>query len=939
MSKLTLTFSLLVDMALLLMVALPQSALAEMTMRLDSLPVLEVSDDSGVVDGVRIDTDYMFEPVDPESFAWQELLTGEGIADIDLEKLARSNLWLADEAKFFVFRLHWRGDQSKSFVLEHTFSYTDYMSVIHLRPGSERPIVLESGDKVPHERRSFDYRNPSFAVHLAPGVNEFMVRMETKGPVHFSLRLWDTRSFESMIRVEYAAIGVLFGFALVMAAYNLLLAIRFKNPSYYLYVFYILAFLNVQFIFTGLATEFLPFNAVTVWYTNEGLVVLGEVTALFGTLFALGFLNIRSKTPLLYRGVQVFFFLSFCNIILAQLIYNYSVIGILFSNGLVSFLLLSAGFVGACRRFRPAYFYTAAWGCIILGSLFTMAQIYGLLPENYFTKWSQFGGGALEMVLLSLALGDKMQLLQERAHDQISYLNKNLEGLVDAKTKQIRSLLDYIPQGVLSISADGKVSEDYSAHLEQILESSQIGGQDFYEMILAKTDLQSDSKDQVWQTILACLGESEFNFEANADKLPHELVYNSSTGDKVLKVTWNIQLDDDEMIERFLVTLLDISAEKRLEQEAEVQRRELLKIQELLAINPNKIAQFFSTSLPLLLENKNLIDEMAPNSDLSMVKSLFVNAHTVKGAARTLHLQDLTSVIHEAESYYSQILKEKNPIDIKILQQDIMNVLNAFHSYIDINRNKLNRDDDFQKVAIQREFIEHHYQILRDIVDGQDVKIEHIIASLKQQSSSLTKMIFEQLPSIFDGYFEKVEKIASDMGKRAPDFNVDIDEISISPDRRVVLDNCMIHILRNIVDHGLEQTAERRAAGKKESGTITVKASEHHGILSLEISDDGRGLAIAELRKRGLAQGLIREDASQLAVANLIFESGVTTAKSLSEISGRGVGMNAVKTFLDRVGGSIQVVLGKPTSPSGEYYHFSFIIRMPSHSELSSGAA
>ncbi len=513
----------------------------------------------------------------------------------------------------------------------------------------------------------------------------------------------------------------------------------------------------------------------------------------------------------------------------------------------------------------------------------------------------------------------------EAKNKEITYFNKNLERLVDHKTKEVRALLDYIPQGVLSVMLDGVVARDYSAHLKEILGRNDIGLQSFKELVLDRCDMSSDVRDQAWQTITASVGDLIFNYEVNSDKLPSELAYQHEGGIKYLKATWNTEVENESVV-RILVTLLDVTAEKALEKEAEKQRKELNLIQELIAIPPNKIAQFFSTSLPLLKENERILsNEDVPLTPAS-IRMLFVNAHTVKGAARTLQLRDLARQIHDMEDHYADILKKDAPIDRVRLQEDVKASFAILEQYIDINRNKLNRSDNYNKVVIERDFIENHYFIIKDFVKDPPVDPGKIIRWLREQNEALTSLIFEQLPATFDGYKERAIKIARDIGRADPHFDFEIDDVSVAPDQKTVLDNCMVHLLRNALDHGIETPDERRRKQKPEAGTISVRTEVHGDDLTIKIYDDGRGLAMKKLKAKSEKLGLISGEATLEQIANTIFASGISTATEVTDISGRGVGMSAVQTFLEKARGSIEVKLGEPKDSEGEYYSFWFEI-------------
>jgi len=129
----------------------------------------------------------------------------------------------------------------------------------------------------------------------------------------------------------------------------------------------------------------------------------------------------------------------------------------------------------------------------------------------------------------------------------------------------------------------------------------------------------------------------------------------------------------------------------------------------------------------------------------------------------------------------------------------------------------------------------------------------------------------------------------------------------------------LTHIIRNAVDHGLEDAAARLAAGKPETGTVSLRARHEGGQVIVEISDDGAGLNLeaigAKVVDRGLMSAEAVADLSERELANLVFLPGLSTAKAITKVSGRGVGMDVVKRSIDEIGGTIdiQTELGRGT--------------------------
>lgn len=124
-----------------------------------------------------------------------------------------------------------------------------------------------------------------------------------------------------------------------------------------------------------------------------------------------------------------------------------------------------------------------------------------------------------------------------------------------------------------------------------------------------------------------------------------------------------------------------------------------------------------------------------------------------------------------------------------------------------------------------------------------------------------------------------------------------------------VIGDPLMHLIRNSVDHGIELPEERLAAGKPEKGTVTLDAYHEGNHIAILISDDGHGLDLPKIRAKGIAKGLISEkdDLSEREIANLIFLPGFSTADKVTDISGRGVGMDVVKKALSSLGGMVDI--------------------------------
>ena len=171
------------------------------------------------------------------------------------------------------------------------------------------------------------------------------------------------------------------------------------------------------------------------------------------------------------------------------------------------------------------------------------------------------------------------------------------------------------------------------------------------------------------------------------------------------------------------------------------------------------------------------------------------------------------------------------------------------------------------------------------------------------------------------GTFQKMSRLVRDTAAQlGKEIRLTIEGEETELDRTVIeeIGDPLIHMLRNAADHGIEPPAERLAAGKPAAGTIRLRASHQGGAVVLEIADDGRGLDPARIRAKAIERGIIPAAAVLDArdTLDLIFAPGFSTAEQVSDLSGRGVGMDVVRRNLERIRGKVEIssIPGQGTS-------------------------
>ena len=241
-------------------------------------------------------------------------------------------------------------------------------------------------------------------------------------------------------------------------------------------------------------------------------------------------------------------------------------------------------------------------------------------------------------------------------------------------------------------------------------------------------------------------------------------------------------------------------------------------------------------------------------------------------------------------------------------------------------------DDVRREMVAKRDVVKVDLDRIDQLVEliGELVTVESMVANapevaghasvrLGKQLGQLTKitrdlqdvgMQMRMVP--LRGLFQKMRRLVRDLCRRSgKDVQVTLSGETTEMDRSMVeqVADPLIHLIRNAVDHGIEDQESRKQAGKPPSGVIHLSASHEGGGIVVEVHDDGNGLNLPRILAKARAKGLVRDDEalSDAEVERLIFEPGFSTAESVTDISGRGVGMDVVRQHVERLRGRIQV--------------------------------
>jgi len=218
-----------------------------------------------------------------------------------------------------------------------------------------------------------------------------------------------------------------------------------------------------------------------------------------------------------------------------------------------------------------------------------------------------------------------------------------------------------------------------------------------------------------------------------------------------------------------------------------------------------------------------------------------------------------------------------------------------------------------------RKEIGEEYGDIFSLFDGFDASLKSTVGKFRSTSQNLGRITGElqegvmrirmvPISQIFSRFPRLVRDLSKNLNKK---INLVIEGEETELDKSVIEDllDPIMHSVRNSVDHGIEATEDRLAAGKPEEGKVLLKATNEGNMIVIEISDDGKGIDVESVKKKAVERGILNPNKvlTDVEAFNLIFEPGFSTAKQVTSISGRGVGLDVVRRSIDKLNGKVTV--------------------------------
>lgn len=333
--------------------------------------------------------------------------------------------------------------------------------------GSGSYQEFKSGDWMPFNQRAFKHRTFVFPIYPDSTTETYYFRIKTGSTVTISANLWQPKPFlqaDSEYQIGY---GIYYGIMIVMMLYNLFVFLSLRDISYLYYIGSIASVTMLQMGLNGVGYQYLWSNAI--WWNDHEIAIMAGATGLALSLFARSFLNTHKFSTRFNGYFKIMAALGCLGLMLAIIIPYQKAIIINMLYLLILFIsLVWAGIVMAYRGYKPARFFLIAWVAFILGAVLTILRGLGVLPSNFITLYSVQIGSALEVVLISFALADRINTYKEKITQKEKEKQVILKGQKELLEQQVLERTEALQLKSTELEKSNKEIKDSIKYAQRI---------------------------------------------------------------------------------------------------------------------------------------------------------------------------------------------------------------------------------------------------------------------------------------------------------------------------------------------------------------------------------------------------------------------------------------------------------------------------------------
>ena len=481
-------------------------------------------------------------------------------------------------------------------------------------------------------------------------------------------------------------------------------------------------------------------------------------------------------------------------------------------------------------------------------------------------------------------------IVSAKLHEEIYELNINLEKRIEEKTAKVTTLLNNAGQGFLIFKEDFLIDNEYSKECEKLL-GNNISNQDISNILFPNIKKANNFKSNLVDMLNI---DNPIAQKSMISLLPNEIILNK----RAIKIEYKI-LENRKV----MLILTNISAQKKLERKVK-KEQEILKMIVTIVGDSDTFYEV-KKDFENFIVNKNNYINMKKTS-LFNINEIYRTIHTFKGSFLQLFMNNTAKQLHDVESQLSEFLAD----NLSISNEQIIEFLHEtnFEHFMDndlLNINELLG----QKFLDNDNFISIDKQIIKNIENQYVTLLEHNHINNESSNCLLDEIKYlsqKSLKSQLNSYPNLTLQVAQRLEKEIYEFEIIGDDNVLVSDKVKPFIKSLIHLFRNSVDHGIEFPEIRAELEKDEIGSVSCTFNSNDNNLQIIISDDGAGINIERIKEK-ISNKVDVSNLSNEEIYQFIFIDNMSTKEEITETSGRGVGMSAVKVELEKINGTVKI--------------------------------
>lgn len=459
---------------------------------------------------------------------------------------------------------------------------------------------------------------------------------------------------------------------------------------------------------------------------------------------------------------------------------------------------------------------------------------------------------------------------------------ENVNKSLDNKNIKLKNIFNNVEQGFLTFGSDLKIQSEYSLVCEQLFNKFITG--ETLSSLLNPTDI--NTQKFINDLLAKILSSSNYHKKIYIPLLPEEVTINN----KVINLSYKVVTN--EINENIMMVIITDITEKRLLEKLMDEERGTLKMVVKTMMNRDDFKE-------LVVAYEEFTAQSFKDTKPCDYERILRQIHTFKGNFSQYMMVNLVPKLDELEN---SLYEKENQLNINLIDNAEMH-------------NWLEQDLKILEIFVGKDFIKEGeiFYIEKEKLVEIEKKIEELL-SLKESRviiPLIKSLRYKSVKDLLKIYPDYVMQLSERLGKTISPFTITGDNVMIDTNNYQEVFKALVHIFRNSVDHGIETEDERLNKGKEQIGNIICVVKDLKDKFQIIISDDGRGINVYALEQKCINDGLYtKEELSALTVKQkleLIYKHGLTTKEEATYISGRGVGMSAVKQYVNEIDGIVEV--------------------------------